>query len=54
MFSPYQVLPLLDIISNEIVTEVRRDDNVTNDPKAIEHNTNMYNKVSCSCRLVLP
>ncbi|KIW24487.1 uncharacterized protein PV07_10198 [Cladophialophora immunda] len=45
MFSPYQVLPFLDIISNEIITEVRRDDNVTDDPEAIEHNTKMYNKV---------
>jgi hypothetical protein len=42
--SPHQVLPFLDIITNEAVTEVGRDD-TSDDAETIAQNTKMYNKV---------
>ncbi|KAF2468367.1 uncharacterized protein BDR25DRAFT_373449 [Lindgomyces ingoldianus] len=40
MFSPSQVLPFLDIVTNEVVTEVRRED-TTDDADTIAYNTKM-------------
>lgn len=47
MFSPSQVLPFLDIVTNEVVTEVRRED-TTDDADTIAYNTKMYNKAGSS------
>ncbi|CAN9199410.1 unnamed protein product [Alternaria alternata] len=47
MFSPSQVLPFLDIVTNEVVTEVRRG-NTTDDAETIAYNTKMYNKAGSS------
>ena len=41
------MLPFLDIVTNEVVTEVRRG-NTTNDAETIAYNTKMYNKAGSS------
>jgi hypothetical protein len=45
MLSAYQLGSLIDIVTNEIVTEVRREDNRTDDPAIIAQNEVMFEQV---------